>query len=239
MRNYFIFGGIDSRDYGCYISGPGVYDAPQRQYNPIQVPGRNGDLLTRGDRFGNIEITYPAFIAGTNFKQNLANLRSALLSKYGYQRFEDSYNPEEFRQAYFAGGIAVEATTQHTAGQFDLVFTCKPQRFLKSGETVITVQNDEYIQNPTLFASKPSITVHDISAPSQFSINGITVSIDNVYETVTIDCELMDCYSGSENANGAVTLDDGVFPTLIPGSNYIIQSATGIYLTITPRWFII
>lgn len=239
MRNYFLFGDIDSRDFGCYISGPGAYDAPERQYEPIQVPGRNGDLLTRGDRFGNIEITYPAFIAGANFRQNIANLRSALLSQYGYQRFEDSYNPEEFRQAYFAGGIAVEATTQHNAGQFELVFTCKPQRFLKSGETAITVSNSSFIQNPTLFAAKPLITVNGITGSASLHVGNIGVSVEHVFDSITIDCELMDCYNGSTNANSAISLDNGVFPTLEPGSNYITWSNRITSISITPRWFIV
>lgn len=138
MRNYFIFGEYDSRDFGVYISGEGTYNAPARVYNAISVPGRNGDLLIDEGKFENIDITYPAFIAGDGFDEKLANLRSALLSTNGYQRLLDSYHPDEFRRAYFGNQIIVKARKQNDAGDFDIVFTCDPRRFLLSGEEPVT-----------------------------------------------------------------------------------------------------
>ena len=39
-----IFGGVDSSDYGIYISGEAVYNAPQRAVEFVDVPGRNGAI---------------------------------------------------------------------------------------------------------------------------------------------------------------------------------------------------
>ena len=138
MRNYLVFDGLDSRDFGVYISGSGVYNSPARVVNALSVPGRNGDLLIPGGKFENIEVTYPAFIY-TNFKQNLADFRSALSAVSGYGRLTDTYHTDEYRLAYFAEGIEVDARSQNDAGEFEIVFNCKPQRFLTSGETPITI----------------------------------------------------------------------------------------------------
>ena len=138
MRNYFVFDGHDSRDYGVYISGSGVYNAPERAYEAIQVPGRNGDLVIDYDRLANIEITYPAFIS-SDFNKNMEAFRSMLLSVRGYAELYDSYHPDEYRMAYFYSGIEVTARSQNDAGEFEIVFACKPQRFLRSGQIVQTV----------------------------------------------------------------------------------------------------
>lgn len=138
MRNYFTFGEYDSRDFGVYISGEGTYNAPARVYNAISVPGRNGDLLIDEGKYENIALKYPAFIAGDNFRENLAAFRSAMLSVKGYARLVDTYHPDEFRRAYFGDEITVKARKQNDAGQFDIIFTCDPRRFLISGETPVT-----------------------------------------------------------------------------------------------------
>lgn len=120
MRNYFVFGEYDSRNFGVYISGSGTYNAPARVYQAVSVPGRNGDLLIDQKKYDNITVEYPAFIAGGDFDANLAALRSALLSTAGYVRLVDSYHPDEFRLAYFKGGINVRAREQNDGGEFDI-----------------------------------------------------------------------------------------------------------------------
>ena len=79
MRNYFTLDGVDSRDFGVYISGQGTFNASARDYNMIPVPGRNGDLVGPEKRFQNGTLVYPAFIYA-NFKQNIADFRNFLLS---------------------------------------------------------------------------------------------------------------------------------------------------------------
>ena len=138
MRNYLTFGNFDSRDFGVYISGEGTYNAPARVYNAISVPGRNGDLLIDGGKYDNISVKYPAFVAGNDFQTNLAAFRSALLSVNGYARLTDTYHPDEFRLAYYGDEFTVKARNRNDAGEFDIIFNCKPQRFLTAGENPIT-----------------------------------------------------------------------------------------------------
>lgn len=137
MNETFTFNGINSGDYGVYIGGDAVYNAPARVVEMVAVPGRNGALAMDEGRYENIEVTYPAFLADTtqaDFANRVSELRNALCAVTGYQRLVDDYNPNEYRLAVYKSGLEVSPTQYNRAGGFDITFECKPQRFLVSGE---------------------------------------------------------------------------------------------------------
>ena len=165
MRNYLIINGVDSRDYGVYISGQGTFSAPERAYEFYSIPGRNGALIGNEKRLENIAVTYPAFIFGDDFSEKVANFRSFLLSNIGYQRIEDSYHPDEFRMGVYVGPFEPEVTQINDAGQFDITFNCKPQRYLKDGETTYTYGTSSVI-------SGKEVSVNGaILDPTYFTVN--------------------------------------------------------------------
>lgn len=157
MRNYFIYAGRDSRDFGVYISGQGTFGAPQKAYEFLSIPGRNGAVIGPERRLENATLTYECFIY-KDFDTNIAAFRTFLLSLDGYQRLEDSYHPDEYRMAVYTGPFEPEVTSKNNAGSFSLVFSCKPQRFLLSGESEFTfdlletsiVGQEVLVANPSL-----------------------------------------------------------------------------------------
>lgn len=136
--NKLIFGGLDTSDYGIAITGSGTFSAPERDVDFIEVPGRNGDLSIDNGRYKNIEVTYPANIP-RQFAAKFGNFRADISRKRGYQRLEDTYHPDEYRQGVLVEGLNPDVTALNRGGQFDLKFNCKPQRFLKSGDMPITL----------------------------------------------------------------------------------------------------
>lgn len=151
------FDGMSSRNYGVYITGEAVYNAPERDVEMITIPGRNGAFAKDNGRFQNIEVTYPAGIAADNeadFADAISDFRNMLCSRDGYCRLTDDYNPDEFRMAVYKSGLEVDPALLR-AGEFEITFECKPQRFLTSGETKSTIANGGTITNPTRFSSKP------------------------------------------------------------------------------------
>ena len=103
-----IFGGVDSSDYGIYISGEGVYNAPERDVELVNVPGRNGAIALDQGRYNNIKVTYPAMVLEADqehFRERLSEFRNAILSQKGYQRLEDSYHSDEFRMGVYHDGL--------------------------------------------------------------------------------------------------------------------------------------
>lgn len=132
MRHELIFGGLNSSDFGVWISGEGTYNAPERSYESISVPGRNGDLIIDNGKWNNIVVTYPAYIEA-GFKDKFADFRAAFCRLTGYQTLEDTYHPDEYRMGMFINGLTVEPGQFSRDGRFEISFNCKPQRFLKSG----------------------------------------------------------------------------------------------------------
>lgn len=174
----FTFDGVDSRDFGVYISGDAVFNAPERDVEMIEIPGRNGAYALDNGRFSNIEVTYPAGLFGTteaDFAEGISALRNALASRKGYCRLEDDYNPNEYRMAVYKSGLDV-TPAMLKAGEFDIVFECKPQRFLKNGETAQTVTSGGTLTNPTLFESRPLLQVWGYG---DININTDTITIND------------------------------------------------------------
>lgn len=173
-----IFDGEDSRDYGVYITGAGVYNAPERAVEMISIPGRNGSFALDGGRFENIEIEYPAGIFADNeteFAAAVSDFRNVLCSKRGYCRLTDEYNPGEYRMAVYKSGLEVDPA-QLRAGEFKIKFIAKPQRWLTSGETPVAVSSGDTVNNPTLFETGPLIAAHGYG---EINIGGATLKIIN------------------------------------------------------------
>lgn len=232
----FYYDGISSADYGVYISGDSVYNAPARVYEMVDIPGKNGQLAIDQGRFENIEVTYPAFMftdSQTDFALKMRDLRAWLMSYKGYQRLEDTYHPDEYRLAIFKSGLEAGPTHYNEAGGFELTFDCKPQRFLKSGEEKITVSSGDTLENPTPFESLPLI---EVTGQGSLFINDEEIVIaDN--DTKYIDSELMDVYAIVDDEivskNNKVVL--GSFPKLGEDTEITWTGLTSV--KITPRWW--
>lgn len=180
-----VFDGVDSRDYGIYITGDAVFNSPERDVEMIEIPGRNGAYALDKGRFGNIEVSYPAGIFGdteADFRQGIRAFRNALASRKGYKRLEDDYNPTEYRMAVYKNGLEVTPTALK-AGEFTITFDCQPQRFLKSGETAVSVASGGTLNNPTLFESHPLLQVWGYG---DIGINDDTITISDVVIGETI-----------------------------------------------------
>lgn len=159
----FTFGDVSSKDYGVYITQEAAYNAPERDVDVVEIAGRNGAYILDKGRFRNITVSYKCGIAlddEQSFESAIRTFRNALASKAGkYVRLEDEYNPNEYRQAAFLGGIEVDMADRR-AGEFTVSFDAKPQRFLKSGETAVSVASGDTITNPTLFDAHPLISAY-------------------------------------------------------------------------------
>ena len=176
----FSFDNTSSRNFGVYITGSAVYNAPERDVEMVTVPGRNGNLVVDNGRFENIEVTYPAGIFAeteADFAQAISDLRNFLCSRKGYCRLTDEYNPDEYRLGIYKSGLEVEPS-QLKAGEFELIFDCKPQRFLTSGEEEVDVLNPvpTTIINPTLFDSQPLL---EIWGYGDVSVNGYDIQLND------------------------------------------------------------
>ena len=183
VNQSLTYGAVNSADYGIYIGGEGVFNAPKRDTKLITIPGRNGVFAQDLGRFKNILVTYPCFYVAhdlTTFAEDLAAFREAMLAQIGYQRLEDTLNPNEYRKALFIDGLEVQPQKYNTVAKFELVFNCQPQRWLKSG-TFRAVTSGATLPNPTRFSASPlfrvqgygDITIEDENGGQQ------TITVNN------------------------------------------------------------
>ena len=235
MIQFLTFAGRPSYDFGIHISGEALFDAPKRKYSRESIPGRNGDLLLDEQSFENINIKYPSGII-ENMPAKIKEFINFAGSKAGYQRLEDTYNPDEFRMAQYAGGTSVKAEEyMNRVGTFDLEFNCKPQRFLKSGEREIAFQAAGSIFNKTNFGSQPKIHVIG-TGNGTVGIGNYLITITDLNEYMDIDCELMDATKGATNENAKVSFNADSF-FIEPGENGVTFTGGVQSVIIIPRWF--
>lgn len=234
--NFVLIDGVPSTDFGVYTTDAGVYDAPERRVKFVDVPGRNGSLVYDEDSFDNIDVRYPAIIRD-DYKNNFAALRAFLLSRKGYVRIEDTFNPLEYRLGVYHEAIEPKTTVGYKMGSFEIIFNCKPQRFLKIGDMETTIpRSPSMMVNPTRYKAKPLIRCYGRSGTVK--INGISVSVTGCSSYVNLDCDIMESYEGSASRNSTTTLTNGLFPVLDPGENTITFSGFSS-VVITPRFFTI
>lgn len=237
MKNYLTFAGVNSNDFGIWISGEGTFDRPKREYEEKKVPGRNGTLLIDKGRYENQAITYPACIM-SNMSDRLAAFLNEMAQHTGYHRLEDTYNPYEYRRAQFITETKVKTSGYNNReGQFSLVFNCAPQRFLKSGEDTIQITTSgTTINNRTNMPAKPFLRVYG-SGAGTVGIGTETITISAINEYVDIDCEIMDTFKGTTNCNGNVSFTDAV--AINPGVHAITFTGLITGVDVKPRWYII
>ena len=154
------FAGIRSDE--CYViveHYPQRY-FPKRKYNAQAIPGGEKDfLMYEGeDAFSNYSQPYSVFFdsKGPGLSQASRRIAEWLLGHPGYQRLEDSYDPDFYRLAYYSGGEQF-LNFFNDYGQGTLTFTCAPTRFYKSGEVPITLTKGQKLFSPSLFRAQPIV----------------------------------------------------------------------------------
>ena len=234
-RNYFIFDGISSASFDVYISGGGVFDSPEPDYEVQSVPGLNGDLHFNNDRYKNVDGRYEAFII-RNFKENFTAFKTALLQRNSYCRLEDTYFPGQFRLARVKSKLEPQMVQTLEGGTFTIEFDCKPQRFLKSGERAIELTSSGSVIINNGMEAKPLVKVYG-SGSGTITFGGRTVALNSINSYVMLDCEIQNAYKGTENKNS--TISAPVYPTLLPGRNTIGWTGGVTKVEITPRWWVL
>lgn len=230
------YNGVASSAYGIVVEHPPGYSYPKRDYEIVHVPGRNGDILFDNGSYQNVARSYEIAIGSLSreFAAMANDISKWLHSASGYARLEDTYEPDYYRMAYYEEEQDITNILFH-AGRATIQFVCKPQRYLKTGETAITVNGTTTIINPSDQVSLPIVKVYG-SGSGAFTLNGATVSLSSIQNGMIIDSELKDSYLGATNYNNRVTLSND-YPNLNPGSNSVSISGGVTRLEVTPRWW--
>ena len=238
-----IFNNRSSADLGLEVETYPNYTFPEKEYNVIHVPGKNGDLLIDTETYSNSTRQYKVSAAARSMSlyHRINDIVEWLHSASGYARLEDSYEPDYFRMACYRESNNIENIFDQ-AGKATITFDCKPQRYLKTGLNTITLTSSANITNPTSFTAEPIIKVY--SSNSQFG----TLTVGSRYvvlkpapgsTSIEINCEIKDAYDGYKNMNSYITLSGGKFPILQPGGTQISFTSNITKVEVVPKWWTI
>lgn len=231
-RQYLSFAGKSSKDFLLYLSGPGVYDSPAADVESTSVPGRNGDIISENARAGrrryqNVDIKYEAFFFN-GLPAKTAAVKSWLLSPVGYQKLQDTYDPDFFRMAVCTEAMEFDVTAQKAA-KMDLVFNCKPQRWSVEGQRTVRLESRSNLMNPFAFPSQPVFKVYGDSGGVLY-VGDESITIHSIKDYVLLNCETHNAYN-----EGGFFSDD--FPELPAGKTQIAWTGGITAVEVTPRWW--
>jgi phage-related protein len=235
--------GVSSDAYNLHVTGGESFDAPAINEDTIEIPGRNGALHKSNDRYDNVDVKYTLGIVGVSaadFDERARTIRSWLLSlsEKGYVKLEDERHPNIYRMAHFAGPITIQTIyeiDEIKAGTCDVTFSCKPQIFLNSGDTVSTFSASGTITNPSFFKSNPLLRVY---GKGQFTVGSGVINIATAGTAyIDIDCDNKNATEGSDNRNSNIEVTS--WPELVPGDNTVTLGDGITKIEVTPRWWML
>ena len=234
MSNTFTFNGTASSVYGVTIEKCPSYPVANRVVEHIQVPGRNGDLIRDTGAYNNVEQVYSIWFDGrsSSMQDAARNVALWLNGSHGYCRLEDTYDPNVYRMAVMSNYTEYR-NFRNKLGRADVTFSCKPQRFLKSGET-LTLVNGSTLANPYM----DCYPILAVTGNGQVIVDNqiLTVS-NNAGDTIYIDTETGDCWSGSATYNANVPLPYIILSPSSPSASidipFSVAEAPYLYFTYT------
>ena len=250
VKQFYYNGKGSWDDFHLYIGGQGTFNSPARDVTKIAIPGRNGELVQDNGRFLNNTVTYNVVLMETGYEignvyimDYLEQVNSWLASNSKYLMLSDDYFPNEYRYARLAQGIEWEMGPYNRTAKAQIVFDCKPQRYLTLGDIDIQILAEEpsmfpyTLRNSTQFDAEPIMTLYAPSSGGEITINGKSIELTSCSTYTTINSISKECYKGSTNKNSTVILEDYKFPVLTPGNN-IIDVVSGVTkVLIRPRWW--
>lgn len=228
---------VSSDDYKIIVEHFPNRPIPKRKYESISVPGRNGDILIEQDAFENVTQDYDIYISAEQEKLPLPAQRAMdWLSRGGYRRLEDTYDPECFRLAQFAGGGELK-NLFNKFGKATISFNCMPQRWLKEGEHEIPISGSVTLINPTGFAARPVIRfTKNGNAESVVTVGNyvLRTGANQSGKVIEIDCYEQEVTANGQRINGITT---GTFPALEGSTAVSVSNA--LNTVVIPRWWTI
>lgn len=225
--------GVSSDDVNVIVERcPGI-TIPNRQIERVPIKGRNGDLVISHGAYENVVQPYEIYISAEAPRLlNMVHRVSEWLMVKGYQRLEDSYSLDYFRLATYDGGTEIESILGRF-GRATINFNCKPQRFLKIGDVLRTMSKGKILINPTPEEAAPLLVVSG-SGSGTVSIGDKTLTLTDC-DGVTIDCDVMQVYRGSENLNSTAS---GDWPKIPGSASVAITWSGGVSgIAMKPRWW--
>lgn len=222
MYPFFIFNNISSRDKGIFVNRLPPIAKPEKNYEEIEIPGRNGKLYIDNGNFNNFtyEITC-TLMPGTNIRSisNWLNGEGKLILSTELDKYYNVIvkNQIDFEQIY------------KVCNEFVVVFDVYPISYGTIEKEININEMSTITITESTYKIKPYIKIEG-SGNITLTINNKSVILNDIQEYIELDCELEEAFKDNINCNNKIYCLD--FPELQVGKNVIefLGNITNIYI---------
>lgn len=229
MNDYFIWNGVDCRTYGIHVSEQPPITIPAERTKQVSVPGRPGSLtILEGDNvYDDLLLTASCFISDPAQIPAIA----AWLKGSGSVTFANRTGG--YYKARIANQIPFEKVLRGNPHcTFAVNFRCYPFWYADKVEDITLTSSGGVINNPGNVYAEPVITIYG-SGDITLMVGTTVVELEEISDSITIDCDLKEAYQGSTLMNDHMS---GKFPVLKPGANAISWTGTVTRVVVKPSW---
>ena len=208
---FFIFNKINCKDKGVLVNNLPPISKPERVYEEIEVPGRNGKLYIDNNCYNTFQYSITCtLMPGANIRE---------ISKWlnGVGKLILSTELDKEYEVIIKDQIDYEQTYR-ICNQFEVNFEVQPiARGVTEKEINLSEESKVIIKEST-YQIKPYLKVIG-SGDITLTINNNSLNIKQLADYIEIDCELEEAYKENENCNSKIQCE--IFPYFIPGENSI------------------
>lgn len=233
LNETFYLDGIDSASVGIHLQKPIEFSEAIPVVEAQTIPGRNGDLIFYTGSYENRSGSASCFCLQKDAEKAISSVGRFLMGKKGYRRLETSDDPDHYWMARVEKSPKI-AIRLRTLAPFKIGFDCKPQRFLKCGESKISFSSSGTIENQYGQIAKPLVTIYG-QGDGVFTMGKYTASIKGMDGVLYLDSETQNAYNDDGNQNNKINAP--AFPVIESGEN-VVEFTGGITsIEIVPRWW--
>lgn len=230
MAGWVKFNGISSEAFGLKIESMPAEAMGKRRIDSVPIPGRSGLLHLDDETYDAVPLAITFNMNGTTRTREVMQW----LDGAGYLILSDS--PQYRRKAVVLEGPQFKRRRlgSECYDSFTVKFECEPFLYMVM-PIFFDLTEAKSIVNPFNCYSEPLIVVYG-TGDVELHIQDRTISLDGMTDPVIIDCNVKWAYVSSPDNQVAITLDDELWPILIPSSNAISWVGEVSKVHIEPEW---
>ena len=216
----FTFNGTSSSQFGLRVTSDYVINSTGQDISTVSVAGRDGDLLLSNNRLKSVTIELPCTIMSNRKLTDAGSDISNWLNVAGYKDLTLSWDPDFIYRSAFIETFEIVGLMRQF-GKVKLNFLTYPVKFYKQGRTTQTLSNGATVNGIGNVNAKPIITLVG-SGDCTLTINGRKTKLRAVQNTITLDMQARQVYSGNLPAwDKVVRAPQYQMPYLDAGRNLI------------------
>lgn len=238
MDDYFVFDGVKSTDKDIVLLDYRPLLLPQNKRVFVDIPGRDGSIVTGSDAKNDIEILANCAVVGENEADMLEKVRQA--KPWLFKRGKLSFWDEPGR--YYVGEVIRQTpiTRKISWGEFDLYFRCEPIAY---GQQVTEELTGATLVNAGTYEATGIITV-EIGGAASFLRVGLVETGEFIYledafalgDVVVVDLDKESVTKSGYLIMDKLSLDSDFFRIPVGEYTITIEPAATAQLEYVERW---